>query len=378
MRSIIAVGVCMVAFGACQVASLPQGAEEQDLSASVLFNPGTLTVMTRSLSPGLSLERMLAVRGEPTAARTPELMDALRAEDPVLRARTLAEEIQYARPHLIGLQQAVRVWLGHPGDTLSGAAPPNEAPTLDLLPLLLSELEARGLRYREVARVDNAHVALPLPVHPGGPLDALRLADFDVILAREDVAVEGVRTGHYRARREVRQPGQTPVALSRGWVSVAAAVEGQHYRFVSTHLEPAPAEDGLRVQRAQAAELIDSLRGEPLPVVLVGDFNTPANLGLLGAPTYGELLLAGYVDVWTRRQGGDVGADGEVPLEVRALEERRHLVLVRNPVTPNPSRVGPVLAYALGSARTQPGLEPWRTDRAGVVARLRMPAPARN
>lgn len=376
MRSIVVIGVCLAALGACQVATLPQGADEQDAPSSGLFRPAPLTVMTRSLDPGLSLERALALRGEPGPARASELMAALRAEDTRFRVRMLAEEIQSARPHLIGLQQAVQVGLRHPGEP---AVESPEARAVELLPLLLGELESRGLHYREVARVGNTDVELPLLIHPDGPLDTLRLTDFDVILAREDVAVEGVRTGHYRAHRELTQPGHSPVQLVRGWASVAAAVEGQRYRFVSTHLEPAPAEDALRVQRAQASELIDSLRGEPLPVVLVGDFNTPANLGLVGAPTYGELLLAGYVDVWTRRQGGEEVAE-ETSGEVRrgAREERRHLVLVRNPVAPNPRRVGPVLAYALGSAPPAPGLGPWSAERAGVVAHLSLPGPLRN
>lgn len=374
MKAMVVIGWCLAALGACQVATLPSGGDELDAPASALLHPaplpGPLTVMTRSLNPGLSLERALALRGEPGPARASELMEALRAEDTRFRVRMLADEIQSAQPHLIGLQQAVQVGLRHPGEPPATGRP--EAPAVELLPLLLGELESRGLHYREVARVSNTDVELPLLLHPDGPADTLRLTDFDVILAREDVAVEGVRTGHYHAYRELTPPGRSPVRLVRGWASVAAAVDGQRYRFVSTHLEPAPAEEALRVQRAQAAELIDSLRGEPLPVVLVGDFNTPANLGLVGAPTYGELLLAGYVDVWTRRQGGQEAA------EETGEEERRHLVLVRNPVAPQPRRVGPVLAYALESAPAAPGLGPWRAQWAGVVAHLSLPGPLRN
>ncbi|MET0401344.1 MAG: hypothetical protein ABW123_03030, partial [Cystobacter sp.] len=128
----------------------------------------------------------------------------------------------------------------------------------------------------------------------------------------------------------------------------------------------------------QAEELIGSLRGEPLPVVLVGDFNTPANLGLLGAPTYRELLLAGYVDVWTHRMGGALAAGSGLMLGMTTLEERLNLVLVRGPVSPAPQRLGPVLAYHLGDRREERRFGPWRSDVAGVVARLRMPSSARN
>ena len=180
------------------------------------------------------------------------------------------------------------------------------------------------------------------------------------------------------ASRISPRPGLAPLSVPRGWLSVAATVEGRRYRFVSTHLEPAPDEEGLRVQRAQAGELVEALRDEPLPVVLVGDFSTPANLGLVGAPTYGELLLAGYVDVWSRRWGQDAGAHEVPPLEVLALEERSSLVLVRHPMRAGVRRVGPVLAYALENTREAWSEGPWRADRAGVVARLRIPSSPRH
>ncbi|HYO73302.1 MAG TPA: hypothetical protein VEU33_45280, partial [Archangium sp.] len=304
MKYGIAVGLWMVALGACQVATLPQvvdGREER--STPGLFEKGALTVMTRGLSGGRHLEQVLEGPRAEEPVRAAELLESLRREDVLARARELAEEIQYARPHLIGLQQVAQVRVQSPGDALFGGTRPAEELYLDVLPVLLGELETRGLHYREVARVRNADVELPLLTSHAPTFDDVRLTDFDVILARADVEVEEARAGNYAARREVRRPGQEPVALPRGWASVVAKVEGRKYRFVSTHLEPAPDEQGLGVQVAQAGELIGKLRGEPLPVVLVGDFNTPANLGLMGAPTYRELLLAGYVDVWAHRLG---------------------------------------------------------------------------
>ncbi|HYO57249.1 endonuclease/exonuclease/phosphatase family protein [Archangium sp.] len=374
MKYTIVVGLWMVALGACQVATLPQVVEgREEHFASELFARGALTVMTRGLSGGRHLERVLeAPSAAELPARAAEMFEALRQEDVSARARKLADEIQYARPHLIGLQQVTQVRLQSPGDALFGGTRPAEAVYLDMLPVLLDELEARGLHYREVARVRNADVELPLLTSAAPTFDDVRLTDFDVILARADVEVTGARADNYVARREVVRPGLGPVELPRGWASVAATVEGRRFRFVSTHLEPAPDEKGMRVQLAQAEELIGSLRGERLPVVLVGDFNTPANLGLVGAPTYRELLLAGYVDVWTRRLGGAFRAGGDVSLEMPALAERLNLVLVRNPVTPGLRRVGPVLAYVVGGTLEEHRFGPWRSDLAGVVARLRI------
>lgn len=376
MRYGIAVGLWMVALGACQVATLPQvvdGREERSAARlSMLFDRGALTVMTRSLSGGSHLERVLEAPRAEEPARAAELLEALRQEDVRARARKLADEIQYARPHLIGLQQVMQVRRQSPGDALFGGTRPAEAMYLDVLPVLLGELGARGLHYREVARVRNADVEVPLLASDAPAFDDVRLTDFDVILARADVEVMEARAGNYLAHRKVSRAGQEPVALPRGWVSVAAKVEGRKYRFVSTHLEPAPDEDGLRVQVAQAGELIGVLRGESLPVVLVGDFNTPANLGLMGAPTYRELLLAGYVDVWTHRQGSALPVGADALLELPALAERPNLVLVRKPVTPGLRRVGPVLAYGVGGALEEQRFGPWKRDLAGVVARLRI------
>ncbi|ATB34091.1 hypothetical protein MEBOL_007592 [Melittangium boletus DSM 14713] len=362
----------MVALGACQLAALPPANDATEgRGASSLFSPGALTVMTRSLSLNASPERVWeSPSADQVPSRAAEWLSTLRQEDVSARARALADEIQYARPHLLGLQQVAQVRLQSPGDAIFGGTSPAQALQVDLLPMLLGELESRGLHYREVARVQNSDVEVPLRTSATPTYDDVRLTDFDVILVRSDVGVSGVRGGNYLARREVSAPGLGRMTLPRGWVSLEAEVHGRHYRFVSTHLEPAPGEEGLRVQLAQASELIDSLRGETLPVVLVGDFNTPANLGLVGAPTYRELLLAGYVDVWTRRPG--------TTLAVMPLATRRNLVLVRSPVTPGPRQVGPVLAYGVGNARPEWRFGPWRTELGGVVARLRMPPTPRN
>lgn len=376
MRYILAVGLSMVAFGAAQVASLPQAVAQRDeVASATLFAPGALTVMTRGLGLELSAERLLEdPHAASVSARTAQLLE--HPPDVAARARSLADEVQYARPHLIGLQQVTELRLQSPGDSPFPGGAPASTVYLELLPLVLEELKARGLHYREVARVRNADLEVPVRHGASPAFDDVRLTDHDVILARSDVEVVQVRSGNYAARREAHVAHLAPVALPRGWVSVVARVEGRGYRFVSTHLEPAANEEGLRVQLAQAEELIGTLRGEPLPVVLVGDFNTPANLGLMGAPTYRELLLAGYVDVWTRRMGGALASGGGLTLGVTAMEERINLVLVRNPVTPR--QLGPVLAYGVGDLGEGRRHGPWRTDLSGVVARLRMPASARN
>ncbi|HSP79920.1 MAG TPA: endonuclease/exonuclease/phosphatase family protein [Myxococcaceae bacterium] len=381
MRHGIAVGLWMVAFGACQVAALPQAHEALAGSQEAeLFGPGTLTVMTRSLELGAGLERALeeAPSAAELPARTAEALATLRQTDFIARARGLADEIQYARPHLIGLQEVSEVRVQSPGDALFGGTQPAEEVAVDFLPLLLGELAARGLHYREVARVRNTDVEVPLLASATPTFDDVRLTDYDVLLARADVEVSGSAAGNYQARREVRRSGAEPVVLLRGWTSVVARVGGRTYRFVNTHLEPAPDEARLRVQLAQAEELISRLRGEPLPVVLMGNFNTPANLGRVGAPTYRELLLAGYVDVWTRRReprewGPTCCEAAEGAPRVPVLAQRQNLVLVRNSVMPLPRRIGPVLAWRVGGLLEEHQPEPWPTALTGVAVRQRIP-----
>jgi hypothetical protein len=350
MKYGVVVGLCMVAFGACQVVALPPEEEEQREVATELLSPGSLTVMTRSLG----LEAGLT-------GRTAEDFTALRRMDLEAQARTLADELQYTRPHLLGLQDVWQVRTQQRGDALFGGTWPAGEVVVDFLPLLLGELESRGLRYREVGRVRNTDVELPMPADGAPGFEDVRFTGFDVVLARADVQVANAQSHVFQAHRTVKVRGLGAWVRQRGWVAVTATVAKRTYRFVSTHLEPAPDKAGLRVQLAQAEELIAALRGESLPVVLVGDFNTPAHLGLLGAPTYRELLLAGYVDVWSRQQAAPDW-------------KRLHLILVRQSEVHRPRPLGPVMAWPVGE---RPGKGLRAEERNGLVARLKMPVAMR-
>jgi hypothetical protein len=362
MKYGVVVGLCMVAFGACQVVALPQVAGEQREGAAGLSGPGSLTVMTRSLGLEAGLKRVLETpRAAELPGRTAEAFTELSRPRLEARARALADELQYARPHLLGLQDVWQVRTQRQGDALFGGTQPAEALEVDFLPLLLGELESRGLRYREVGRVRNLDVELPLRPEGAADFEDARFTSFDVVLARADVEVANAWSRRYQASRTVEVPGLGEVVREQGWVSMVATVEKRTYRFVSTHLEPAPDKAGQRVQLAQAGELIAALRGEPLPIVLVGDFNTPAHLGLMGAPTYRELLLAGYVDVWSRQQ---VAPDWK----------RLHLILVRQGEASRPRQLGPVMAWQVGGSPEQ-GLP--AAERNGLVARMRMPTEGR-
>jgi hypothetical protein len=362
MKYGLVVGLCIVACGAWQVVALPQEAEQQGEVAAELSGPGSLTVMTRSLGLEAGLRRVLETpRAAELPQRTAETFTELSRSSLEARARALADELQYARPHLLGLQDVWQVRTQRHGDALFGGTQPAEELVVDFLPLLLGELESRGLRYREVGRVRNLDVELPMRQGGAQGFEDARFTGFDVVLARTDVEVANTWSRRYRASRTVKVPGLGEVVRQQGWVSLVATVEQRTYRFVSTHLEPSPDEPGQQVQLAQARELMASLRGEPLPVVLVGDFNTPAHLGLMGAPTYRELLLAGYVDVWSR--------------QLAAPDWKRlHLILVRQGEASRPRQLGPVMAWPVGESPMQ-GLQ--AEKRNGLVARLRLPVALR-
>jgi endonuclease/exonuclease/phosphatase family metal-dependent hydrolase len=223
-----------------------------------------------------------------------------------------------------------------------------------------------------VAEVQNADVELPL-VLGSDPTEYsdIRLTDRDVILARGDLAVSAPAAVTYQARLPtiaVEAFGATlEIDVRRGFVAVNAMVGGATYRFVNTHLEPAASDDALAVQRAQAGELVAALAREPLPVILAGDFNSPAPEG----ETYQALLSAGYVDTWLRGRSEPGFTWGHAPdlgNEDAALSQRLDLILVRGSVCPN------LPAFVVGDdpqRRTVSGL--WPSDHAGVVARLRLP-----
>jgi endonuclease/exonuclease/phosphatase family metal-dependent hydrolase len=288
------------------------------------------------------------------------------------RAQALADEIKHNRPHLIGLQEVSTIRTQSPGDAVIGGATPAENVRFDYLAILLEALRARGLHYRVAGIIQNADVEVPMVVNVS-PLafDDVRLTDYDVVLARQDVRTSNVTQVNYQARLVVPSFG---AVIPRGYVALDAKIGRNRLRFVNTHLEPASIPELLPIQLGQAQELVASLQNEPLPIVLVGDLNTQA---LTGA-TYQFLATQGYVDVWTEKKNRDEGEgntcchDPDLRNTTVHLDQRIDFILAKDNGASADRFLKGATARVVGDElrdRTPSGL--WPSDHAGVVARFR-------
>lgn len=143
-----------------------------------------------------------------------------------------------------------------------------------------------------------------------------------------------------------------------------ATVSGVTYRVVNTHLESFTQE----ARVAQTQELIDSLADETLPIILLGDFNTPAPNGT----GYQMLVSAGYVDLWqmdTEGTGYTCCQDKALQNEISELYERIDQIFIRNL---SDAMMTHVVTYTVGdksSDRLAAGV--WTSDHAGVIAHIK-------
>lgn len=360
------------------VAPLASDVHAPRISDTNLPPPGArgITVMTRNLYIGTDVDPILgATSFEEALALVAQAWGTVVATNFPERAAALAREIAETRPHLIGLQELARYQMRSPSALLGGTG--GFATVYDFLEILQAALQAQGLTYVVGAVQELSDVVLPLPTGADPPLVDLRFTEREAILVRGDVAFVGPRSGVFDAKLTFNVAG-TSIDLIRGWVSVDATVAGQTVRFTSTHLEVQPFAP---VQRAQAQELLALLEDSEVPVVLVGDFNSAADGSQ--TPTYGDILEAGYFDVWNRTRHRDPGYTccqaKDLRNEEAQLDQRLDIVFVRD--VGGPTEVA--AAGLAGSAqvtivgddpadRTAGGL--WPSDHAGVVATLRLPA----
>lgn len=275
------------------------------------------------------------------------------------RADALAAEIEAADPALVGLQEVSLYRVQAESDFQATLTPNAETVTFDFLQLLLDALADRGLDYRMASQVENADSELPAVLDPTDPtqLSDVRLTDYDVILARGDVAISNPRAENFVARAQVPAGGFT-VPFSRGWTAVDAVVDGARLTFVNTHVE------GLEpAHEDQILELLEEVEPMQGRVILVGDLNTQADLS--GTPGYRLVVVDGpFTDPWTEvgtGPGYTCCFAADLVSDTRELDERIDFVLYRGALQP-------LSAEVVGDEeadRTPSGLRP--SDHAGVV-----------
>jgi len=329
-----------------------------------------VTVMARNAYSGVDAE-IFAVLDSTSLAdllvRVAAVYNGYFARDFHGRASLLAAEIEAKRPALIGLQEALLVRTQFPAD---GTATPATRVELDYLQILLNALAARGLHYEVVVQSTGFDAELPSALG----ID-VRHTDREVILVRADLLTADLKLSNAQAGNFVTNciiPAGAvlpPITIRRGWVAVDAKIRGKEFRFISTHLDGDCLPFTPLIQLAQAAEVVSGPGATTLPLVLVGDLNSPADgTGV----TYNSLIASGFGDTWN-----DIGLgngftccqDPDLLNGPSVLQDRIDFVMYRGPFTT-------LSAETVGdnpAQKTQSGL--WPSDHAGVIARLRLPEP---
>ena len=328
-----------------------------------------VTVMTRNLYLGTGLNNVVGAPDQIAliGAVTTDWVHVLQTNFPA-RAQALADEIQAAKPDLIGLQE-VSIWRDDPFN--ASATPDAATLQYEFITLLQAALNSRGLNYSVASTSTNADVEAPRLTNftnLAGGLTDVRLTDRDVILRNDDnplLSVSNSQNGHFTTQLNI--PTITGVVqFTRGWTSVDATIDGAQFRFVNTHLEVEGGPAGL-VQTAQGNELLAGPLNTPLQTVLVCDCNSAADGS--NTPTYANLIAGGMQDAWTavNSSTGDTCCQNELLTNSASqLDERIDLVLMRNGVKAKSATVRGATPF-----RTSPA-PLWASDHAGVSAELKV------
>jgi len=344
----------------------------ESLEGRLLLSAGReVSVMSYNLYHGTDVNPVVAavVSGDLFGQIIPAVTAAwsqIRANDFHARAEAIAEQIEDAEPTLIGLQEADLFTTG----PANGPGSPATNVEYDYVQILLDKLAARGLHYEPVVVAVNYAAEFPGVTHRG-IVEDIRLTDREVILARTDLRTSELKLsnpqeGHFTTNLSFPTPFG-PFELRRSWASVDAKVRGKTFRFVTTHLDA----DSPVVQVAQASELLAGPANTDLPVILVGDFNSPADGS--GTSTYSAIVGAGFHDAWSATHPSDPGftccQQADLQNAASTLARRIDVVFTRgNFVADNIELLGETPAD-----RTPNGL--WPSDHAGIAAELELLPP---
>lgn len=345
-------------------------------------NPG-LTVMTWNVYYGTDPKIVLggSVDDIPFLAAQAGALAA--HNDFPARAGALARAIAAQQPHLVGLQE-LGLWRSqHPSDFVAGNFAPNaDNVAFDYLQILIDSLEQRGLHYNVAAVDTTSDLEVPVftGVDPSGnpTFDDVRLTDRDAVLVRADVLYSDAQSVVYNADVQIPLSQFLTIHVREGWSSVVASLSnGVNLRFVSTHLE---IQEFQPVGELQAQELLDALEDDPLPTILVGDFNSdvygrdPSK----ATPVYGIITGAGFTDLWAKPSRSAPGLtccqNDSLSNRLSNFDQRVDFIFARNMPQVSPAGTLVLARSVVGDQRgdrTPSGL--WPSDHGGIVATLLMP-----
>jgi len=343
----------------------------QPIAAGAAMIPegaNVVSVLTQNLYLGADIAPLALVPPGELPFAAAEVWARIQGTDFPTRAQALADEIAATRPHMIGLQEVTTWRTQTPSDFIFGQYLPNATTVAyDFLSLLLDALADRGLSYQLAALSPTSDVELPVYTGTGSiPFMDLRWTDADAVLVRADVDLLQAFAYQYAAGGSIQKSG---------WAAARVRIGRRDLTFISTHLIGAEDAD---IQTQQAAQLIEWAGLQPEPVILVGDFNSPANPGAPAeslTDTYSMLLGAGFTDVWDRGRKAESGltcCHAEL-LDDETIEfhYRGDFVFLDQGLG---RMVGAVQAAVLGTdyaVRETYGL--WPSDHAGVFAAIHLP-----
>jgi endonuclease/exonuclease/phosphatase family metal-dependent hydrolase len=372
MRRYLLLSALVLALASCNDATIVQ--PDAGLSKGIAATP-PVVVMSRNLYLGADIDALL----DPSADLGSVLAGALyqiQYTDFPTRAKGIAQEIHDAQPALVGLQEVTSYAV-----TLEdGTVVPVFGFPLDFLTTLQAELAALGDDYVVAHR--NANVSLTFPLEAIDESYAglyVTYVDGDAIIARSDVDLSNDNGGHFPTQQILSVGGYT-FDNERGYAYVDADVDGVAFRFATAHLE---IQAFKAVQEQQARELAGILSASPLPVILVGDFNSAANHDApAGSQTesYHILRNAGYSDLWLRQPQSVGGLTccqlADLSNATSMLNQRLDIVFVRWNGAGFGGQSNMELVGNMPGDRvtTEAGYQLWPSDHAGVAAWL-WPAP---
>lgn len=107
------------------------------------------------------------------------------------------------------------------------------------------------------------------------------------------MTVNDVRARDFGHQLKLSTKALGNVTITRGWISLRAAIRGARFRFVDTHLEAYSASVALE----QASDLVAGPLASRTATILVGDLNSSANLPKPDdRPPFLAIRAAGFKD----------------------------------------------------------------------------------